>query len=131
MMEQFYDPLRKKYVAATDEERVRQWFIKELSDTSKVPRHLMMSEAGFRFGDKQYRADILIFDRAGQPLAIVECKRPEIGITQDVAIQALRYDAVLSVRFIFLTNGKSTCVFRRDGGSFSPFDHFPSYEEML
>lgn len=131
MIEQIFDPLRKKSVAATDEERVRQWFIRELLDTADVPRHLMMSEAGFRFGSKQYRADILIFNREGQPLAIVECKRPDVGITASVAEQAMRYNAVLSVRFIFLTNGNTTFIFKRSEETFKPFDHFPSFEEML
>lgn len=130
-MEQIFDPLRKKSVAATDEERVRQWFIRELLDTADVPQHLMMSEAGFRFGSKQYRADILIFNREGQPLAIVECKRPDVGITASVAEQAMRYNAVLSVRFIFLTNGNTTFIFKRSEETFKPFDHFPSFEEML
>ena len=130
-MEQLYDPLRRKNVAATAEERVRQWFIVQLTETAKVPAHLMMSEAGFRFGSKQYRADIIIFGRDGQPVAIVECKRPEVAITSTVAEQAMRYNSVLSVRHIFLTNGTSTHVFRRDGDSFRPMDHFPSFEEML
>lgn len=130
-MEQYYDPLRKKNVAATPEERVRQWFIRELLDTAKVPAHLMMSEAGFRFGDKQYRADVLVYGRDGQPLAVVECKRPDVTIDAGVAEQAMRYNAVLSVRFIFLTNGNSTFAFRREDGTFKPIEHIPSFEEMI
>ena len=131
MMEQLYDPLRKKNVAATSEERVRQWFIAQLLGGAKVPEHLMMSETGFKSGGKQYRADILIFGRDGQPLAIVECKRPEIPITESVAEQAMRYNAVLSVKYIFLTNGTATLIFKRDSGTFRPMDHFPSFEEMI
>lgn len=130
-MEQLYDLLRRKNVAATSEERVRQWFIRQLLESAKVPSHLMMSEAGFKFGSKQYRADILIFGRDGLPLAIVECKRPEVAITASVAEQAMRYNAVLSVKFIFLTNGTSTLIFRRDSDTFRPMDHFPSFEEMI
>lgn len=130
-MEQYYDPLRKKNVAATPEERVRQWFIRELLDSAKVPGHLMMSEAGFKFSGKQYRADILIYGRDGQPLAVVECKRPDVTIDASVAEQAMRYNAVLSVRFIFLTNGRSTFAFRREDGTFQPFGHIPSFEEMV
>lgn len=130
-MEELYDPLRKKNVSATAEERVRQWFIRQLLESARVPAHLMMSETGFKFGDKQYRTDILVYDRDGQPLAIVECKRPEVAISALTAQQALRYDAVLSVRFIMLTNGTVTYVFRREGAEFRRFDHFPTYEEML
>jgi len=95
-----------------------------------VPAHLMMSEVAFKFGGKPYRADILVYGRDGQPAAIVECKRPEAAITGEVASQALRYDAVLSVRFIFLTNGSTTYVFERKGGKFVPASSVPTYEQM-
>lgn len=126
-----WDPLRKKEVADTPEERVRQWFIATLHDTFGVPLHFMMSEAGFDFGQKHYRADILVFDRAGKPAAIVECKRPEVTITAEVARQAMRYNAVLDVRFIYLTNGTSTYLYRREGEGFVPADSFPSFEEII
>ena len=55
-----WDPLRRKEVAATPEERVRQWFIVQLRDVFKVPMHMMMSECALMFGGKRYRADILV-----------------------------------------------------------------------
>lgn len=129
-VESVYDPLRRKDVAFTPEERVRQWFIRQLIDIMGVPAHLMMSEVAFRSGGRQYRADILIYDRKGRPAAVVECKRPEVEVTPDVASQALRYDAVLSVRFIFLTNGNRTFVFERQGPSFVPTSALPTFDQM-
>lgn len=125
------DPLRRIEVTATPEEQVRQWFINELVQTFKVPVTLMMSEVGFKFGGKQYRADILIYDRTGEPLCVVECKRPEVKLTASVIEQAMRYNAVLSVRFIILTNGNITYLYRRKGDRFEPMDHIPDYEQML
>ena len=130
-MSTLYDPLRRKEVADTPEERVRQWLIGELEGSLGVPRHLMMSEAGLKFGAKSYRADVLIYDRSGAPLAVVECKRPDVPLTEAVARQAMRYDMVLSVRWIILSNGGSTLVFRREGGSFVPYQQIPSYDTML
>jgi hypothetical protein len=69
-----WDPLRKKEVALTPEERVRQWFICVLSQNMEVPMHMMMSEAGFKLGGKQFRADIIVYDRSACPLIVVECK---------------------------------------------------------
>ena len=69
-----WDPLRKKEVALTPEERVRQWCIGVLAGQIQVPMHLMMSEAGFKLGGKQFRADIIVYDRNVQPLMVVECK---------------------------------------------------------
>ena len=131
-METIWDPLRRKEVAATPEEQVRQWFIAAvLRDTVKVPMHMMMSEVGFRYGNKQYRVDILVSDRSAKPLAVVECKRPDVEITAAVAEQAMRYNAVLDVRWIFLTNGRTTLIFKREGDRFVPAKVVPDYEGML
>lgn len=126
-----YDPLRRKEVKATPEEQVRQWFVQVLLREAGVPAHLMMTEVGFRWGGKQYRADVLAYDRQGRPLAVVECKRPDVEISAAVAEQAMRYNAVLDVRWIFLTNGKTTMVFKREGDGFIPFGALPAYEEMV
>ena len=130
-MELIWDPLRKREVAATPEERVRQWFIRELRDTFGVPEHLMMSEVSFRFGAKPYRADILVYDRNAAPLLVVECKRPEVALSSAVLEQAMRYNSVLSVRFLAVTNGKMTYLYRLEGERFVPCERFPGYEEMV
>ena len=130
-MELIWDPLRKKEVAATPEERVRQWFIVQLRDAFGVPEHMMNSEVGFKFGAKSWRADILVYDRAGQPLAVVECKRPDVALDAHVIEQAMRYNSVLGVRFLFVTNGKMTYLYRLEGETFVPCERFPGYEEML
>ena len=130
-----FDPLRKKDVSLTPEERVRQWCIGVLSDQLEVPLHMMMSEVGFKLGGKQFRADILIYDRKAQPLAVVECKRPEVELTREVLDQAIRYNMVLNVPYIFITNGTRTMICRRieqDGRPGSEFmDKAPKYNEML
>ena len=130
-MEQIWDPLRKREVTATPEERVRQWFIVQLRDTFGVPEHLMMSEVGFKFGAKSWRADIVVYDRSAAPLAVVECKRPDVVIDAHVVEQAMRYNSVLSVRYLFLTNGKNTYLYALEGERFVPMDRIPGYEEML
>ena len=130
-----WDPLRKRHVALTPEERVRQWCIGVLSNDLGVPMHMMMSEVGFRFGDKQYRSDILVYDRQAKPLAVVECKRPEVEIDRDVLDQAIRYNMVLNVRYMIITNGRQTFACRRgekDGKvQYSFIDKVPSYNDMI
>ena len=126
-----WDPLRKKEVALTPEERVRQWCIGVLAGQMQVPMHLMMSEAGFKLGGKQFRADIIVYDRNVQPLMVVECKRPEVELTQDVLDQAIRYNMVLDVRYMIITNGTRTFICRRQGDSFVFMDKVPTYNEMI
>lgn len=131
MTDLLWDPLRRKYVTATAEEQVRQWFILQLRDVFGVPLHMMMSECGFRFGGKSYRADILVYDRDASPLAVVECKRPEVPLDAAVIEQAMRYNAVLGVRFLMLTNGKKTYIYILKSGRFVPCETIPEYEDML
>ena len=127
-----WDPLRKKEVALTPEEQVRQWGIGVLNRQCEVPLHMMMSEAGLKLGDKQFRADILVYDRTARPLMIVECKRPQVELTREVLDQAVRYNMVLDVDYIMITNGTGTYVCRRNGdGGFTFIDVVPKYNEMI
>lgn len=129
--ELIWDPLRKKEVALTPEERVRQWCIGVLAGPMKVPMHMMMSEVGFKLGGKQFRADIIIYDRKAQPLAVVECKRPEVLIDQEVLDQAVRYNMVLNVKYMIITNGTRTFICRKEGEGYSFISNVPDYNEML
>ena len=126
-----WDPLRKKEVALTPEERVRQWFISVLIQQMEVPAHMMMSEAGFKLGEKQFRADILVYDRNVKPLMVVECKRPEVELTSDVLDQAVRYNMVLDVRYIVITNGNSTFICGKNSNGYSFIQSLPKYNEMI
>ena len=130
-----WDPLRKKEVVLTPEERVRQWCIGVLNTSLSVPMHMMMSEVGFKLGDKQYRADILVYDRAAKPLLVAECKRPEVELTQEVLDQAVRYNMVLNVKYIIITNGTKTYMLGRTEKDGRPLYEFlkniPTYQEML
>ena len=126
-----WDPLRKKEVALTPEEQVRQWCIGVLAQQMQVPMHMMMSEVGFRLAGKQLRADILVYDRNARPLMVVECKRPEVALTQDVLDQAIRYNIVLDVRYMIITNGTKTFICRRQNEGFVFIDNVPTYNEMI
>lgn len=128
--EHVWDPLRRKEVALTPEERVRQWFIAVLRDECGVPAYEMMSEATLSFGGKAWRADIVVYRRNMSPAMVVECKRPDVELTREVLEQALRYNLVLDVNWIVITNGKKTLVFVRELNSFIPVDRLPDYAEV-
>jgi type I site-specific restriction endonuclease len=95
----------------------------------------MMSEVGFKLGGKQFRADILVYDRQARPVMVVECKRPEVDIDQAVLDQAIRYNMVLNIRYILITNGLKTFICRReenDGNFRYVFvGNVPDYNEMV
>ena len=128
--EHVWDPLRRKEVALTPEERVRQWFITVLRDELGVPPYEMMSEATLSYGGKAWRADIVVYRRNMSPAMVVECKRPDVELTREVLEQALRYNLVLDVNWIVITNGKKTLVFSRDLSSFTRMDRLPVYGEI-
>lgn len=91
----------------------------------------MNSEVGFKLGGKAYRADIVVFDRAAKPLAVVECKRPEVELDEAVLEQAVIYNMVLNVKYIMVTNGRNTFIFRRGADGFAKVVELPKYDKML
>ena len=127
-----YDPLRRRRVAVTPEERVRQWFISVLRDELGVPESKMMSEVSMQTGEitsvigglrrKVYRADIVVYDRSSFPVMLVECKRPDV--------QAIRYCGIMGVRYMVITNGLNTYVAEGGDGSLRFLSSVPAYEEM-
>ena len=125
-----WDPLRKKEVALTPEEKVRQWFIGVLKERLKVPGYMMMSEVGMKFGGKDFRADILVYGRDTAPLMVVECKREDVPMSREVLEQALRYNLVLNVKYVVITNGLKTFGFERTGETFRQLQSFPDWETM-
>lgn len=130
-----WDPLRKKDVPLTPEEDVRQWFIGILNKTMKVPLHMMMSEVGFRLGDKKFRADIIVYGRDASPVAVVECKRKETALGREVLDQAIRYNMVLNVNYIFITNATNTYICKKstkNGLTQYVFTgEIPTYNQMM
>ncbi len=130
MEQRIWDPLRKKEVALTPEEKVRQWFIGVLKERLKVPEYMMMSEVGMKFGGKDFRADILVYGRDTAPLMVVECKRQDVQMSREVLEQALRYNLVLNVKYVVITNGLKTFGFERTGETFRQLQSFPDWETM-
>ena len=126
-----WDPLRRKSVRNTPEEAVRQWFISVLHEGMGVPEHMMGSEVSFRHGAKDYRADILVYDRSARVIMIVECKRPEVELNQEVVDQAIRYNNELDVKYMAVTNGHKTFMFKRSGGGWEFLQKAPTWEDML
>ena len=131
--DEIYDPLRRKNVRRTPEEEVRQSVIAWLNSGLGTPMPLMASEYGFTYNGRQYRADIVVFDRSLNPLLLVECKAPSVPIGRSVIEQAIRYDRVLSVKYILVTNGNTSYLCSRDAtsGEFRFTAEVPKYEEML
>lgn len=131
-MSQIFDPVRKKYVERTPEEEVRQSVISNLLGAMEVPVTHIAVEQGFKFNGLQYRADIIVYGRDLSPAMLVECKAPSVKLTDSVIDQVVRYNMVLDVDYIMITNGRRTCLAKLDhaGGSFEFLSSMPKYNEI-
>lgn len=99
------DELRKKYVVLTPEEWVRQHIVQYLINFKNYPKALISLEKGLKVNDLLKRSDVLVYDSNTEPLLLIECKAPEVKISQDVFDQAARYNSVYKVKYILITNG--------------------------
>ncbi len=100
-----FDITRKKDLLITPEEWVRQHIIHYLNKQYNYPYSLMSSEGALTINKNLQRYDLLCFGNNGKPLILVECKAPEIKLTQAVFDQAARYNYQIKAPFILITNG--------------------------
>ena len=125
-----FDPLRKRFVALTPEEEVRQKMLYLLVEHLHVPAGLLAVEYSIKVNGMDKRADAVVFGTDGHPLMIVECKAQSVKITDKVLDQAIRYHAALRPRYLLLSNGVECHCFESGKGVLSPMDHLPDYAEM-
>lgn len=100
-----FDPIRKKYVALTPEEWVRQHFVNYLIAHLQYPKSLVNVENGLKFNQMQRRSDIVVYDRQGLPFMIVECKSHKVSIKPCVFEQIAMYNNTFKAKFVVVTNG--------------------------
>lgn len=98
---------RRKWVAYTPEEEVRQWFLEVLSKNG-VELFRVAVEQSVLVERRRLRVDIIVYDEAMKPEILVECKAPSVPIDDTVFAQANNYNSILGVKQIIVTNGKVT-----------------------
>jgi len=100
-----FDGFRRRWVALSPEEWVRQNFVRYLTEVKHFPASLVAIERSLRMNQRDFRTDIVLFSKSGNPLVVVECKAPEVKITQQVFDQIARYNLDLRVNYLIVTNG--------------------------
>ena len=100
-----FDLLRKKWIALTPEEWVRQNFVQYLLQVKNYPSTLIAIEKEIRLGELRKRFDILIYDTHHQPWMMIECKAGIIKLDEKVLEQILRYNISVPVNYLIVTNG--------------------------
>ena len=126
------DPIRRRYVKLTPEEWVRQNFIQYLINKGKYPPGLLGIEVMFSFNKLKRRVDVLVHNRTGEPVMIVECKAPEVALDEKVFEQIATYNMKYKVLYLVVTNGDHhyACKFNHKEMSFEYLMVIPLYEEL-
>lgn len=128
-----YDELRRKFVRLTPEEWVRQHFVHFLLDEGDYPKELMQNEVGLQLGATTKRCDTLLYDRSLRPQMILEYKAPHIPLSEAVLQQIVRYNYVLRVPYLVLSNGIEhlVCQIDYDEMTYTFLPKFPAYSELV
>ena len=131
--EMILDPVRRKYVKLTPEEWVRQNFVQYLINEGKYPAGLLGIEILFRLNKLKRRVDILVHNRTGEPVLIVECKSPDVKIDESVFEQIATYNMKFKVPYLVVTNGLHhyACKIDHQEMKFEYLLVIPLYEDLL
>lgn len=129
---EIFDPLRRKYIALTPEEWVRQHFVNYLINYKNYPASLMANEAGIKLNSLTRRCDTVVYNNQLVPLMIVEYKESKVQITQNVFDQVVRYNTVLKVPYIVVSNGilHYCCRMNYEDQSFEYLTDIPEYQSL-
>ena len=114
-MKTIFDPVRKKYVALTPEEWVRQHILHYLLEKG-YPASLIAIERGIDVNGTSKRFDIVVYSRDSVPYMLIECKAQEEALDHKVVMQAIGYNLTIKAQFLWLTNGTHTYFIRLSDG---------------
>lgn len=128
-----FDILRRKYVALTPEEWVRQHFVHYLIGHKGYPQTLMANEIQLAIGNKKLRCDSVLYDRSLKPRMIIEYKAPTVNITQKVFDQITVYNMLLHVDYLVVSNGIKhyCCQMDYDNQKYLFLEDIPDYQEII
>ncbi|MFI3283420.1 MAG: type I restriction enzyme HsdR N-terminal domain-containing protein [Rikenellaceae bacterium] len=127
---QVWDPLRRSYIVLTPEEWVRRHVVGFLLSELSIPAAQIVQEYPVVVNAQNQRADVVVLSRQGKPLLMVECKAYDVKLSQSTLDQAVRYNSVLSARYIMLTNGVSHHIYEcvDSQGYYRPLKTFSDLE---
>lgn len=125
-----FDEFRQKWVRLTPEEWVRQHFVRFLNLEKHYPASLISLEHSLKYNRISFRADAVVYSTAGKPQMLVECKAPQVRVTQKVFDQVVRYNFEFQVDWLLVTNGLQhfCCRIDRTQQTYAFMREIPDYE---
>lgn len=121
---EIYDIVRKKYVALTPEEWVRQHVLHQLIKNGFAAGRMSIEKT---LPNSKKRYDIIYYNQEGTPEILVECKAPSVAITQKTINQVAGYITLQNVGKIILTNGLSHYYIERGANGLHIHNKFPLF----
>jgi hypothetical protein len=100
-----FDEIRKKFIILTPEEWVRQHVVQFLIEEKKYPKSLINVEKVLKINNLIKRYDIVVYKSDGSIFILIECKAPEVKISQSTFDQIARYNMTLKSNYLMVTNG--------------------------
>lgn len=127
-----FDSIRRRYVALTPEEWVRQHFVNFLIAHKGYPRELMANEVPITLNGTRKRCDTVLYKRDLSARMIIEYKAPDVEITQAVFNQIMRYNMVLRVEYLVISNGIQhfCCQMDYENNRYNFLQDIPDYPQI-
>ena len=124
--EEIFDPCRRKWVALTSEEWVRQRLIQQFTIELLIPTSLISVEKEIELNGLRKRYDLLVFDRDGMPWLMAECKSADIPLGTTVMEQLLRYHIRIPTTYLVISNGMETRCWQKSTDGLTACTSWPS-----
>ncbi len=127
-----WDNIRRKYLVLTPEEWVRQHFVNYIVTEKNYPPALISNEKQITLNNTRRRCDTVVYNSKLQPVVIIEYKAPQVSITQDVFNQIVRYNMVLKVKYLIVSNGMEhyCCIIDYENDTYRYLNEIPDYRNL-
>jgi hypothetical protein len=127
-----FDEIRKKFILLTPEEWVRQHTLHYLVQDNKYPKSYINVEKLIKINTLNKRYDIVVFQPNGSIFLLIECKAPEVAITQKTFDQIARYNLELKAKYLMVTNGQNHyfCQMDFENKKYIFLSELPQYENL-
>ena len=127
-----FDEIRKKFIIITPEEWVRQHVVQFLLQDKKYPKSHINVEKLLKINDLNKRYDVVVYNPDGSIFILVECKAPEIKISQHTFDQIARYNMTLNAEYLMVTNGLNHyfCKMDYENEKYDFLPELPEYKSL-
>lgn len=129
-VQEIWDICRKKYVQLTPEEFVRQHIIHLLSEDYQYPKGMISVEKWISSGKRRKRYDIVVYSRDLEPFLLIECKAPQVTITNETLLQISAYQKTIKAPFLMISNGALSFLSAIRGQDIVWLDDLPAYPQL-